>query len=97
MPRQTLIGIVFAAVIVISEITPVWMNQARVEFRVIDFGSSCDLGTRCKNPRFLALCIRHNPDLSVKFFVKKCVLYTRNKGNSYCDFKYLISLWMLKG
>ena len=34
-----------------------------------------------KHLRFLALCIRHNPDLSVKFFVKKCVLYTRNNSN----------------
>ena len=34
-----------------------------------------------KHPRFLALCIRRTPVLSVKIRVKKCVLYTQKYGN----------------
>ena len=37
-------------------------------------------GLDVKYPRSLALCIRRTHDLSVKIYVKKCVLYTRNYG-----------------
>ena len=46
--------------------------------------SICDLcvawSLDVKHPRFLALCIRRIPVLSVKICVKKCVLYTRKYG-----------------
>ena len=48
------------------------------------WSSICDLcvvvASDVKHPRFLALCIRRSPVLSVKNCVKKCVLYTRKYG-----------------
>ena len=45
------------------------------------FGKNWTWELDVKHPRFLDLCIRRTPDLSVKICVKKCVLYTQNYGN----------------
>ena len=42
-----------------------------------------------KHPRFLALCIRRTPVLSVKICVKKCVLYARKYGSYLMMMNYM--------
>ena len=48
------------------------------------WSSICDLcvawALDVKHPRFLALCLRRTPILSVKICVKKCFLYARKYG-----------------
>ena len=46
-----------------------------------------------KHPRFLALCIRRTPVLSVEIRVKKYVLYTRKYG-SLCDVYSLLLYYL---